>query len=346
MCVAPLAIVRRHSSVCADAYYVNLFQDGTVQQELKLTGILQLYTLAPGESSGVWGTEVAPGVVAHHHQHLFSTRIDPMIDGLANSVVETDVVPADEPTGSTGNYAGNGFEARKRVLETASEAVRDYDAEKSRSWSIVNESSTHYASKQPAGFKVRSLSVLSKCKGEHFYAQIMCKDAPRLLAKPDSLVAKRCPFAMHNLWLVPKPEERLFPAGKYPTQTITAPADSVSHWAAGEERVRNEDIAIFYTWGVTHVPRPEDFRALLNSSFTRSTVAKRAHSHHAHRASQSDLEGSRALCKSCVMLELRGVQPVSFFKVNPALDVLATKDAASRHANAQHANGVNGSGCH
>lgn len=33
-------------------------------------------------------------------QHLFSTRIDPMFDGLDNSVCEVDVVPSDAPTGS------------------------------------------------------------------------------------------------------------------------------------------------------------------------------------------------------------------------------------------------------
>ena len=80
--------------------YWNFFQDGTIEFEIKLTGILNLYTMAEGEHAGKFGTEVSPRVMAHHHQHLFSVRVDPMIDGLANSVCETDVVPTDAPTGS------------------------------------------------------------------------------------------------------------------------------------------------------------------------------------------------------------------------------------------------------
>ena len=80
--------------------YWNFYQDGNMELEIKLTGILNLYTMAEGEDAGKHGTEVSPRVIAHHHQHLFSVRIDPMIDGLANSVSETDIVAADAPTGS------------------------------------------------------------------------------------------------------------------------------------------------------------------------------------------------------------------------------------------------------
>ncbi|KAI7344101.1 hypothetical protein KC336_g22973, partial [Hortaea werneckii] len=61
-------------------------QDGTIQLEIKLTGILNTYSLNPGESAAPWGTEVYPGVNAHNHQHLFCLRVDPNIDGPANTV--------------------------------------------------------------------------------------------------------------------------------------------------------------------------------------------------------------------------------------------------------------------
>ena len=38
------------------------YQDGNVQLEIRLTGILNLSLLAPGESTGGYGTEVAPQV--------------------------------------------------------------------------------------------------------------------------------------------------------------------------------------------------------------------------------------------------------------------------------------------
>lgn len=48
--------------------YWILHQDGVIQLDIKLTGILNTYALAPGESAAPWGTEVYPGVNAHNHQ--------------------------------------------------------------------------------------------------------------------------------------------------------------------------------------------------------------------------------------------------------------------------------------
>jgi primary-amine oxidase len=50
--------------------YWIMHQDGVVQLDIKLTGILNTYSLAPGESAAPWGTEVYPGVNAHNHQHV------------------------------------------------------------------------------------------------------------------------------------------------------------------------------------------------------------------------------------------------------------------------------------
>jgi Copper amine oxidase, enzyme domain len=50
---------------------------------------------------------------------------------------------------------GNAFYGKKTVLKTTSQGVRDWDATKSRTWSIVNPAKLHYSSKQPAGYKVR-----------------------------------------------------------------------------------------------------------------------------------------------------------------------------------------------
>ncbi len=52
------------------------YQDGTIEFEIRLTGILQVYVSNPSEPSP-FGTLVAPQVNAHYHQHLFSLRVDP-----------------------------------------------------------------------------------------------------------------------------------------------------------------------------------------------------------------------------------------------------------------------------
>lgn len=179
-------------------FYYNFFQDGTIELETRLTGILNVYAAAPGEKPP-HATMVAPQVQAHYHQHIFSLRLDPMVDGLKNSVVESDILPMEEATGSKENFAGNGFYQRKTVVSGA----REWDAELDRRWTVVNPARTHYASGNPVGYSIAMKGAATK-----------------LLAKPDSWIARRAVFATKALWVVKDEEgKRLFPAGKYVPQT-------------------------------------------------------------------------------------------------------------------------------
>lgn len=183
-------------------FYWNFYQDGTMELETRLTGIVNTYTAAQGEIPPN-GTLVAPQVQAHYHQHIFSLRVDPMIDGLSNSVEETDIVPSDFPTGSPENFAGNGFYARKTIIRDPVEGAREWDAEVDRKWTIVNESRKHYASGLHTGYSIGMRGA-----------------AVKLLAKPDSWVARRAVFTTKALWVVKDDEgKRIYPAGKYVPQT-------------------------------------------------------------------------------------------------------------------------------
>ncbi len=84
-------------------WYWYLYQDGTIQFEVKLTGIIAPAAITPGEQP-VSGTLVAPGVYGPHHQHYFNIRLDMMVDGAENSVVEVNCEPLpwgpDNPRGN------------------------------------------------------------------------------------------------------------------------------------------------------------------------------------------------------------------------------------------------------
>lgn len=55
------------------------FQDGRIEAEVKLTGILSLGALLPGEFRK-YGTMIAPGLYAPVHQHFFVARMDMSVD--------------------------------------------------------------------------------------------------------------------------------------------------------------------------------------------------------------------------------------------------------------------------
>ena len=154
-------------------------QDGTVQLEIKLTGILNTYSMNPGEDTKGWGTEVYPGVNAHNHQHLFCLRIDPNIDGSDNTVFQVDAVQGPGEVGSEENYYGNAFYAKKTRFTNPVEAMSDYDGSTSRTWEMCNENKLNPYSKKPVSYKLVS------------------REVPALLPKKGSLVWKRAGFARH-----------------------------------------------------------------------------------------------------------------------------------------------------
>ena len=77
-------------------FYWYFYQDGTIQMEVKLTGIMNSTALASPAKQPRYGTEVAPRVLAPFHQHYFNARLDFAVDGENNTVheVNTRSVPA------------------------------------------------------------------------------------------------------------------------------------------------------------------------------------------------------------------------------------------------------------
>jgi primary-amine oxidase len=83
------------------------------------TGVL--FTSAYPGAEHRYSTEVAPGLAAPFHQHLFSARLDMTVDGLANAVEEVDV--GGLPIGPDNPY-GNAIAATVTRLTRESQAVR------------------------------------------------------------------------------------------------------------------------------------------------------------------------------------------------------------------------------
>lgn len=237
------------SMVCTVANYEYIwnymfYQDGSIEFEIRLTGILQVYVAGEDESSQ-FATKIAPNLNAQYHQHFFSIRVDPMIDGLHNSVVETDVVPLpDAPAGSSHNYSGNSFITQDTVVKV--ESGRSHDYQKDRRWKIVNPARKHYSSGTDVGYVIG-----------------MKGGATPVMARPDSWVLRRAEFLNDALWVCREVEGpkggRMWPAGKYVPQTREEPDDSVCKWVQSKGNVENEDILLYLTIGTTHIPRPEDW---------------------------------------------------------------------------------------
>ena len=127
-------------------FYWYFYQDGNIQCEVKLTGIMNTTALLPGEQSP-YGVEVAPRLNAGNHQHIFAARLVANVDGPANSVYEVNTVGL--PTGPE-NPHGNAFVAEETLLGTELQARRRVNSNSARFWRIKNLSRTNKLGKPVA----------------------------------------------------------------------------------------------------------------------------------------------------------------------------------------------------
>ena len=86
-------------------FFWYFYQDGTIQLEVKLTGIIQTAAIAPGKPYP-WGGMVAEDLGGPTHQHFFNARLHMMLDGERNTVTEHEFRP---------RPWGNGQSLRQRV---------------------------------------------------------------------------------------------------------------------------------------------------------------------------------------------------------------------------------------
>lgn len=218
-------------------------QDASIHYEIRATGILSTNPIDIGDKVP-YGIIVAPGVMAPYHQHLFSLRIDPAIDGHKNSLVveESHAMPLDDP--DTHNPLGVGYHTTSDTI--THETALDLDIARNRVFKIVNEGATNPVTGGPVGYK------------------IVPHPSQMLLAHPTSHHAKRSEFGAHAVWVTRHSDSEVFAAGQHTMQS--AGGEGIASWIqarreddAADSGVRDEDIVIWHTFGTTHNPRIEDW---------------------------------------------------------------------------------------
>lgn len=253
-------------------FYWYFYLDGNIQLEVKLTGIVSPMAVPPGEDPE-FANLIAPGLAAPNHQHLFSARLDLDVDGPTNRVYEIEAEPV---APGPDNPWSNAFRQKATLLDSELAARRNVDPSVARSWKVVNPEHTNHVG-APVGYKL-----------------VPTMSTPTMHASPDSSVGRRAGFARHNLWVTPyEPDERRA-AGDYPNQHEGG--DGLPAWTESDRSVTDTDVVLWYTFGVTHFVRPEDWPVM--------------------------------------PVEYTGflLSPFGFFDRNPALDVPPTSPEGSCHA--------------
>ncbi|PRY06273.1 primary-amine oxidase [Paraburkholderia sp. BL25I1N1] len=215
-------------------FYWYLYQDGTIQLECKLTGIVQTSAVADGDTYP-WGGMITENLGGPTHQHFFNARMHMMVDGERNTVTEHEFVT--RPMGENNPY-GNVFDTTKRVLKTESEAARNANGSTGRYWKVSNPNVKNAVGANP-GYK------------------LVVNDSPLMLADERSKVRQRGGFATRHVWVTPFDPAQRYASGDYPNQH--SGGDGLPRYIEANRNIENEDVVLWHSFGHTHVCKPEDF---------------------------------------------------------------------------------------
>lgn len=229
------------------------YQDASMEPQVRLTGINSNGLVEPGEEQGPGYYEMmAPHVKGMVHQHFFNFRIDMNIDDGPNEIYRRQNQPIPkgpnkeiswdgETDSNEVNPTGAAFYCDKTQLETEQEAQELIDPLKGRYWQVENPNVTN-AVDRPAGYKLSPGENVEAC------------------AQENSSVVERATFIDYHLWATQYHEDERFPAGDYPNQHEGGAG--LPEWTEQDRSLDGEDIVLWYSLGVNHVDRPEDWPIL------------------------------------------------------------------------------------
>ncbi|KAI6879660.1 putative copper amine oxidase [Hortaea werneckii] len=208
-------------------------QAGEVDYEVRATGILSTQPIDEGLDVP-WGTVVHPGVLATHHQHIFSLRVDPMIDGHQNRLVYDEALPMPR---SEFNPHGTGYFSKETVCETS--GGYDIDISKNQVYKIQNAAVRNSVNNKPVAYKIHAPPF------------------QKIISDTESFNYKRAEFSDRNIYAVKYRDGELFAGGKYTNQSRGG--TGVRSWADRKENIVDDDLVVFVQFGINHIPRIEDF---------------------------------------------------------------------------------------
>ncbi len=215
-------------------FYWYFYQDGTLEFQVKMTGVISNGATMPGERPK-WGELVAPQVYGPIHQHFFNMRLDMMVDGPNNSVYEVNTVSDDS---GPDNPHHNAFHTEATLLATESQAQRVIDPLSARFWKVTNPSS-HNRLGEPVAYKL--------VPGENVLP----------FASPEASVIKRAAFTTKHLWVTRYHPQERYAAGDYPNQHPGGAG--LPDYCKDDRPIDNTDVVVWYTFGAHHIVRPEDW---------------------------------------------------------------------------------------
>jgi primary-amine oxidase len=186
-------------------------------------------------AADAYGRFVAENTVAINHDHFLSFRLDLDIDGTENSLVVDRIIPRSLTAGSP----------RKSIWAVESSVAR-----------IESEGKLGISMESPALWRVTNPVRLGPTGYPTSYHIRPGHTAMSLLADDDN-PQLRGAFSKSVLWVTPHDESQRFATGLHVTGG--SGEDGLPEWTKANRSIEQADIVVWYTMGIHHVARSEDW---------------------------------------------------------------------------------------
>ena len=218
---------------------------GSIKGRIGATGIVQIKAVNSGDMSSetveadtAYGRLVAPNAVAVNHDHFFNFRLDLDVDGTRNDFIVDKLRRRSLDNSELNTPRKSIWQIESDTIPSESGAQRTIDLQNPAIWRVLNTEV-----KNPLG---HSVSYQLRPGG----------NAVSLLDR-DSFPQRRAAFTNHHLWVTPYAVGERYAAGDYPNQH--AGGAGLPDWTRDDRPVRNTDIVLWYTVGMHHAVRTEDW---------------------------------------------------------------------------------------
>ncbi|CAL5083614.1 unnamed protein product [Urochloa decumbens] len=221
---------------------------GSIKFVVSLTGLLEVkgtpYTHADEITGDSHGTLVSENTLAIYHDHYVTYHLDLDIDGTNNSFVKNVITTrrntGDPATGGAATPRRSYWTVRREVAETEADGQVNLDA-----------------AAGPADLLFVNPGKKTRMGNEVGYRLVPAGATAASVLADDDFPQRRASYTKKQVWVTPFNKSEKWAPGLYADQSTGD--DGLSAWSRRNRRIRDEDIVLWYTVGLHHIPYQEDF---------------------------------------------------------------------------------------
>ncbi|XP_037419684.1 primary amine oxidase-like [Triticum dicoccoides] len=212
---------------------------GSIKFTVSLTGLLEVkgtaYTHADQTTEDAHGTLVAENALAVYHDHYVTYHLDLDVDGTNNSFVKNTIATKRNEGGTPRRSY---WTVRREVAETEADAQVDVNA-------------------APADLLVVNPNKRTRMGNEVGYRVVPGGATAASVLDDDDFPQRRASYCKKQVRVTPYSKAEKWAPGLYADQSTGD--DGLAAWSKRDRGVRNEDIVLWYTVGIHHIPYQDDF---------------------------------------------------------------------------------------